>query len=203
MSFVYFIQATNNKVKIGKTKSLGKRFYAIEAMSPIELDLIIAIKTDDADKLERHFHNKFNDKRSHYEWFDLTDQDIEYIKYWCNKNEKEICIDIVPRNKLPYINTIKRNNKILEYRERGWTLQSIGNKYGITRERVNQIIGELQPGLKLKLAKLGPSKLFSFMIEGYSLEQIREEANRRKISVSQLIRDSIDFYRKFTKVNEA
>lgn len=35
--------------------------------------------------------------------------------------------------------TEKRNAKIKELREKGLTLQDIGNKYGLTRERVRQI----------------------------------------------------------------
>ena len=56
---------------------------------------------------------------------------------------------------------------------------------------------------KYTLDKLDDGKLYSFKIEVSLLEWLREEADRRKISVSQLIRDSIDFYRKFSIVNEA
>ena len=56
---------------------------------------------------------------------------------------------------------------------------------------------------KYTLDKLDDGKLYSFKIEMSLLEWLREEADRRKISVSQLIRDSIDFYRKFSIVNEA
>lgn len=34
----------------------------------------------------------------------------------------------------------KRAKKILELRKSGWSLQKIGNKFGITRERVRQIL---------------------------------------------------------------
>ena len=56
---------------------------------------------------------------------------------------------------------------------------------------------------KYTLDKLDDGKLYSFKIEVSLLEWLRNEAASRKISVSQLIRDSIDFYRKFTKVNDA
>ena len=53
---------------------------------------------------------------------------------------------------------------------------------------------------KYTLDKLDDGKLYSFKIEVSLLEWLREEADRRKISVSQLIRDAIEFYMKLSKV---
>ena len=53
---------------------------------------------------------------------------------------------------------------------------------------------------KYKLDKLDDGKLYSFKIEVSLLEWLREEADQRKISVSQLIRDAIEFYMKLSKV---
>jgi len=53
---------------------------------------------------------------------------------------------------------------------------------------------------KYTLERLDDAKLYSFKIEVSLLEWLREEANRRKISVSQLIRDAIEFYMKLSKV---
>ena len=53
---------------------------------------------------------------------------------------------------------------------------------------------------KYTLDKLEDAKLYSFKIEVSLLGWLREEADQRKISVSQLIRDAIEFYMKFTKV---
>ena len=38
----------------------------------------------------------------------------------------------------------QRNDNIIELREEGWTLARIGEKYGITRERVRQIINQYE-----------------------------------------------------------
>jgi transposase len=35
---------------------------------------------------------------------------------------------------------MNRNEQMAEYYKRGWTLERIGQKYGITRERVRQIV---------------------------------------------------------------
>ena len=56
---------------------------------------------------------------------------------------------------------------------------------------------------KYTLDKLDDGKLYSFLVEASLLDWLKLEADLRKVSVSQLIRDSIDFYRKFSIVNEA
>jgi len=35
---------------------------------------------------------------------------------------------------------IERNQEIIRLRADGWTLQAIGDKYGLTRERIRQIL---------------------------------------------------------------
>jgi len=37
-----------------------------------------------------------------------------------------------------------RNNEIKRLRQDGWTLQRIADKYGLTRARVQQIVGRVQ-----------------------------------------------------------
>ena len=37
-----------------------------------------------------------------------------------------------------------RNNEIKRLRQDGWTLQRIADKYGLTRARVQQIVGRMQ-----------------------------------------------------------
>jgi len=36
----------------------------------------------------------------------------------------------------------RRNADMIQLRDEGWTLQKIGDKYGLTRERVRQIINQ-------------------------------------------------------------
>jgi hypothetical protein len=54
---------------------------------------------------------------------------------------------------------------------------------------------------KYNIEPLEDAKLISFMIEPPLLSWLREEARTQKISVSRLIRDAIDFYRKLSKVD--
>ena len=42
----------------------------------------------------------------------------------------------------------KRTAQMLKLRTKGWTLQQIGTRYGITRNRVHQIIGKTKRGVQ-------------------------------------------------------
>ena len=55
---------------------------------------------------------------------------------------------------------------------------------------------------KYTLERLDESVLYSFKIEVSLLEWLRKEAAEQKISVSQLIRDAIEFRLKLNKVME-
>jgi hypothetical protein len=50
------------------------------------------------------------------------------------------------------------------------------------------------------LERLEQPVLYSFKIDQTLLDWLRAEAGERKISVSQLIRDAVDFYRKLESV---
>jgi DNA-directed RNA polymerase sigma subunit (sigma70/sigma32) len=39
-----------------------------------------------------------------------------------------------------YMKLQQRNDNIVVLREEGWTLQKIGDKYGLSRERIRQIL---------------------------------------------------------------
>ena len=54
---------------------------------------------------------------------------------------------------------------------------------------------------KYKLERLDEGKLYSFKIEQELLDWLRKEAGQQKISVSQLIRDSINLNKRFTKAS--
>ncbi|MGL6198686.1 MAG: GIY-YIG nuclease family protein [Lachnospiraceae bacterium] len=79
-SVVYFIKAENGLVKIGCTANLEQRIRALSSMSPCKLELIHAIRSDEHYKLERKFHEEFESKRIHGEWFDLSAVELMAVK---------------------------------------------------------------------------------------------------------------------------
>lgn len=74
---VYFIQAENGLIKIGRSIDLENRFHRLRTMSPIELKLV---GYQDCKPLtEIILHGKFKHLRSHGEWFHPGDELLEYI----------------------------------------------------------------------------------------------------------------------------
>ena len=73
-SFIYVIQAINGLIKIGVTASIGKRFSALEASSPLPLDLVFCADTNP--ELEVVLHQHFKNRRDHGEWFDVEFWDV-------------------------------------------------------------------------------------------------------------------------------
>jgi hypothetical protein len=78
--FIYFLQAENDIVKIGKTINLKNRFDQIQPQLPFKTKIMYVLKTPDYTLLEKKFHELFDDKQVNGEWFKLTDIDIENIK---------------------------------------------------------------------------------------------------------------------------
>lgn len=78
---VYFVEAPNGLVKIGRASSVPKRLRELRAMSPVQLYLLHAIPCPDgaALKMERHLHEHFAEKRHHGEWFKLSKRDKKDI----------------------------------------------------------------------------------------------------------------------------
>lgn len=81
--YVYFIEAPNGLIKIGKSANVSKRFHALRSQSPVALYLFYAIDCNgDAHKVEREFHEQFAEKHHHGEWFKLTKEDKKRILFF-------------------------------------------------------------------------------------------------------------------------
>ena len=78
--FVYFIEAENGLVKIGRSDDISRRFADLVFMSPVRLYLRHAIKASNYVRAERHLHNQFSMKRDHGEWFRLSEDELEWVK---------------------------------------------------------------------------------------------------------------------------
>lgn len=79
-SWVYFVRAEiGGPIKIGVTSDLVTRFHALQANSPVKLKLLFAFIGGFPEELELHTRLKY--KKSHGEWYDLSDEEIEELIY--------------------------------------------------------------------------------------------------------------------------
>lgn len=74
--FVYFIEATNGYVKIGRSDDPNRRFGDIVNMSPIPLCLVHTIHSANCVLAESAIHDKLSKYRRHGEWFELPEDTL-------------------------------------------------------------------------------------------------------------------------------
>ena len=75
--WVYFIEAQNGYVKIGRSDDPSKRFIDISNMSPIPLWLRHTVFSDNYIMAEARVHKMFDKYRRHGEWFELPAEIFE------------------------------------------------------------------------------------------------------------------------------
>jgi len=77
---VYLIRGENGRHKIGYSKDAENRAKTLSLSSCENHELVHKFKCKNPQIKEQELHNYFSDKRCHSEWFDLSNEDIEYIK---------------------------------------------------------------------------------------------------------------------------
>lgn len=79
--YVYIIKKNDeNIVKIGMSKNYSERTKQISTKLPFEVETVKVFKTKDMYSLERKLHDIYKEKRLNGEWFELSNEDLEYIK---------------------------------------------------------------------------------------------------------------------------
>lgn len=78
--FVYLIQSPTGYYKIGRTKDPNDRIATFSVKLPFEVEYVCVIQTSDMYSLETILHNRYAKQRVNGEWFQLTPEDVEYIK---------------------------------------------------------------------------------------------------------------------------
>lgn len=78
--YVYLIRSSTGFFKIGHTKNPENRMATFNVKLPFEVEFVCLISTEDMIVLEKTLHRQFANKRVNGEWFDLTTEDVEYIK---------------------------------------------------------------------------------------------------------------------------
>lgn len=75
LGFVYLIKG-GRFYKIGKSNAVGRRERELAIHLPEKAVTVHAIRTDDPTGIEAYWHNRFETKRKHGEWFDLSASDV-------------------------------------------------------------------------------------------------------------------------------
>lgn len=76
--FIYFVGPKDGPVKIGKAKNVRYRLSGLQTGSPVELELLgVMIGRPN---LERALHSRFERYRKHGEWFEKSQEIIEFIE---------------------------------------------------------------------------------------------------------------------------
>ncbi len=68
------------RYKIGKTNLVERRSTELSLQLPEKLELVHCLKTDDIGGIETYWHNRFAEKNTNGEWFNLTSEDVRAFK---------------------------------------------------------------------------------------------------------------------------
>lgn len=128
MNYVYFIRAADGTgpVKIGCTADLTGRLYVLTLQQKKRLAFLAFAKG--GFERESALHRHFAEHRVEGEWFAPSEPVLEFID------------KVVRSNRLPAIPQDNDRAEMAALYRGGQTLQSIGDKFGLTRERVRQIL---------------------------------------------------------------
>lgn len=81
IGYVYLMQDSQGKHKIGRSKGPSKRRQALSSKANA-VNIVCLIPREDCYlRLEQQLHWVFSKKRVHGEWFRLTSDDVQYIKF--------------------------------------------------------------------------------------------------------------------------
>ena len=87
---VYFAEASNGLMKIGRSSNMPRRLKNLNNMSPVLISLFHILNCENANatrKLEEEFHRRFKSKNHHGEWFRLSKVNKKEIKKYGETEE--------------------------------------------------------------------------------------------------------------------
>lgn len=131
---VYFVQRADGigPIKIGCSSEPEERISTFSLWSPYPLKMLAYVPGGFRE--ENCLHWQFDEHRLHGEWFFPVPELLELVKY-ASKN-----------GRLPGSQERDRTQEIRMLYDAGETLKDIGDKFGVSRQRIEQIAREI--GLK-------------------------------------------------------
>jgi hypothetical protein len=81
--YLYLIGCVEKFYKIGKASNLQERLSQLQTGNPYRLRIFIAYGFPNATIIERCLHQRFADKRSNGEWFELSGKDLGDFSQLC------------------------------------------------------------------------------------------------------------------------
>lgn len=78
--WIYLMRHSNGLTKIGRSNNPRAREHTLQAEDP---RLRLIFKAKDCGYLERGLHSRFAELRKRGEWFDLTEEQVRWIKRYC------------------------------------------------------------------------------------------------------------------------
>lgn len=78
--FLYLVKSDRGYYKIGKTKNPDDRQRTFGVQLPFEVEFVHVIESDAYHWAEEQLHARFSGQRIKGEWFDLTEEDVAWIK---------------------------------------------------------------------------------------------------------------------------
>lgn len=79
MHYLYLITTSNDETKIGISGDVEKRFKTLQAANPQQLLLYVTLEystEEHARNVETSLHHYFDDRRIHFEWFDIPASEV-------------------------------------------------------------------------------------------------------------------------------
>lgn len=128
IGLIYFMRRADGvgPIKIGCSKWPQERLRALQIWSPEPLEIVATVPGSFRD--ERRLHCQFAEHRLHGEWFEAAAPVLAAVARAASHGE------------LPPTPANDRSAIIMARFERGETLAEIGKDFGVSRERIRQIV---------------------------------------------------------------
>lgn len=183
---IYFMRREDGvgPVKIGCSRVPKNRLREYQKWSPEKLKIIATAPGTFAD--EQRLHRQFADARLHHEWFEASPPVLSVVA------------KVAATGELPPASEDDRDRRIEALYRSGRTLQEIGEEYGVTRERIRQLLRKMGVpsyghrygiGKRKSKALLRKQEVLSLASSGTTVIEIARAIGSDPISVRRLLKE--------------